>query len=160
MQPIQTILQLQEPSDIYRLLTATKPAFPETLKEIQQQWDVYSHDVMNSNKRKKKRVKESTGKRDSKTGEIIYREKFVDRCRIAVPIQQVLTNRGVGFLFSNPVRYAMSEGSSEAATSVYRAAMSAFTANKIKYKENVRLPSFGILNLMKMRSQADCVKSC
>jgi SPP1 family phage portal protein len=104
---------------------------------VDRQWDVYSHDVMSRTKRKPKKIKQPTGKRDKNTGEPLYTEKSVERCRIAVPLQQLLVRRAAGFLFSNPVRYAMSEGDSDAAKALYNEVMHVFRDNKIKYKDKL-----------------------
>jgi SPP1 family phage portal protein len=135
MQAIEEILKIDDASEVVRLLTTTKPHFTESIDEINRQWEVQLHDVMDSTRRKKKTVRVPTGERDHKTGKLVYKEKKIERCRIAVPIQQVLVRRAAGFLFSNPVRYAMTAGESEQAQQLYAEVMRIFAQNKLKYKD-------------------------
>jgi SPP1 family phage portal protein len=134
MKPIEEIMQNADLNSVYALLTRTKPPFTESVAEIEQQWHPQGHKVMNPIYRRRKTIKVLTGK-DKKTGQPIYKEKKVERCRIAIPMQKVLVNRAVGFLFSNAVRYAMVEGTSEQATALFNEVMKCFKSNKLKYKD-------------------------
>lgn len=135
MRAIEDIISSADAKEIIRLLTSCKPAFAEPTEVVERQWNVYDHDVMDRVKRKPKKIQQATKKKDALTGETIYKEKSVERCRIALPLQQVLVNRAAGFLFSNPVRYALTEGESDAAKTLYESVMRTFRENKIKYKD-------------------------
>lgn len=135
MKTIQEIMSIGDATRIYQLITARKKPFKIPYEEIMRQLDPYKHKVMNPLFRKKKVVKTKTGKTDPRTGEPIYQEKRVDRVRVAVPFQSVITERTVGFLFSIPVEYKlnMKRASTEQETDVFNNVISIMDGNKIKY---------------------------
>ena len=134
MKSINEILSL-EPSEVYTLMTSRKKPFKKSIEETEKEYDPYSHKVMNPLIRKKKRIKVPTGLTDHKTGEAIYKEKVVDRCRVCVPMQQVLTERPVGFLFSIPVEYKMTNKATEEQTELFNRVLRVFHDNKMKYAD-------------------------
>ena len=83
--------------------------------------------------RKKKVVKVKTDKKDPITGQAIYKEKKVERVRVAVPIQRVIVERSVGFLFSNPVDYHIVGNANEKQKELFEAVKRVFNDNKMKY---------------------------
>lgn len=118
---------------IYTLLTSRKKPFKIPLEVTEKEYDPYQHKVMNPFVRKKKTIKVKTDKRDPQTGETIYKEKKVERCRVSVPIQRVIVERSVGFLFSNPVDYKQAEDASGQATGTINEIKHIFKGNKMKY---------------------------
>lgn len=135
MKTIQEIMSIGDATRIYQLITARKKPFKIPYEEIMRQLDPYKHKVMNPLFRKKKVVKTKTGKTDPRTGEPIYQEKRVERVRVAVPFQSVITERTVGFLFSIPVEYqlTMKRPATDNETELFNSIVSIFDANKIKY---------------------------
>ena len=126
-------MQKEDATAIYTLLTSKKKAFSVPFDECEAQYDPYKHKVMSPFHRKKKTVKVKTDKKDSRTGEPIYKEKKVDRVRVAVPFQRVIVERSVGFLFSNPVKYSIEGEANAKAQDVFGAVKHIFKDNKIKY---------------------------
>lgn len=133
MQTIKQIMALSDPQEIYTKLTARKKPFAESLENTEKQWDPYKHNVMDETIRKKKKIKVPTDKTDPATGKKVYKTKYVDRVRIALPIQKTIVERSVGFLFSNPVEYKMQGKIQEAQQKVYDAVMNVFHDNKMRY---------------------------
>lgn len=135
MRTIQEIMNQQNPDKIYDLLTAQRrrKTFSVPLDIVLDQYNPYTHNVMNPEKRKKKTVKVSTGKKDPRTGELIYKEKKIERCRIAVPIQRILVERTVGFMFGIPVDYKVVSENADTAKDSYNDLMNILHDNKMEY---------------------------
>lgn len=125
------------------LLTARKALFDTTLECLERQWDPKKHRVFDEEYRKKKVVNVPTNKKDPVTGNTIYKSKKVERVRIALPIQKVLVNRAVGFLFGNKVEYKLAQIAQLAQemqrkpnsqqNRLYNAVMKVFHQNKMRY---------------------------
>ena len=135
MQTIKEIMKLNDATKIHTLLTSKKKTFATPYEECEAQYDPYRHKVMSQLHRKKKVVKVNTGKKDPLTGEFVYKEKKVDRVRVAVPIQRVIVERSVGFLFGVPVTYMMESNGTEnkKQQEVFEAVKHIFKDNKLKY---------------------------
>jgi SPP1 family phage portal protein len=118
---------------IYSLLTSKKKPFSVPYEECEAQYHPSMHKVMSPFYRKKKVVKVKTGKNDLITGAPIYKEKKVERVRVAVPVQRVIVERSVGFLFSNKVEYRSKSLLNEQQTQTFDAVMNLFDDNKIGY---------------------------
>lgn len=101
--------------------------------DCEAQYNPQKHKVMSPFYRKKKVVKVKTDKKDMITGAPIYKEKKVDRVRVAVPVQRVIVERSVGFLFSNPIEYHLENNSNEQSKKVFEEVLKIFKNNKIKY---------------------------
>lgn len=132
MKPINEIMALGDPMQIYTLLTSRKQGFKKSLDETESEYDHMRHAVYDTTKRKKKKIKINTGKRDQE-GNPIYKEKYIDRCRIAVPAQRLLCERDVGFLLSNPVKYNIDGNVDKQAQDLFDSVLNTFKANKINY---------------------------
>lgn len=132
MKPINEIMALGDPMQIYTLLTSRKQGFKKSLDETESEYDPMRHVVYDTTKRKKKKIKTNTGKRDQE-GNPIYKEKYIDRCRIAVPAQRLICERDVGFLLSNPVNYNIDGIVDKQAQDLFDSALITFKANKINY---------------------------
>lgn len=117
---------------IYTLLTARKKEFSKPIEQTEAEYNPMQHAVFDTQKRKKKRIKVSTGKKDV-NGNTIYKDKFIDRCRIAIPAQRLLCERDVGFLLSNPVKYNIKEDVDDKAQTLYDEVINVFQGNKIDY---------------------------
>lgn len=133
MRKISEIITNPDANEVHRLLTARKKPFEKSLEETEKEYDPYKHNVMDETKRKPKKVKVPTNKIDERTGEKLYKEKKVDRVRVAVPFQRVLTERPVGFLFSVPVEYKMQNEVTDEVTALFDAVKEVFHDNKMKY---------------------------
>lgn len=133
MKKIAEILQSNDGQEVYRLLTSKKKPFVKTLEETEKEFDPYRHNVMDRTKRKRKKVKVPTGRTDPHTGEKLYKEKYIERCRVAVPFQRILTERPVGFLFSIPVEYKMQNEVNDERQRLFDIVMRVLHKNKIKY---------------------------
>lgn len=133
MKTIQEIMAMEDTARIYTLLTSRKKQFKIPLEVTEKEYDPYQHKVMNPFVRKKKIVQVKTGKTDAITGKPIYKEKKVERCRVCVPIQRVLVERTVGFLFSNQAEYKSIGEIDDSEQSVIDSVKGIFRANKIQY---------------------------
>lgn len=90
---------------VHMLLTARKLPQHENFETLMKQWDPYKHDVFDKNKRKNKKIKVPTDQKDPITGQVVYKTELVDRVRIALPTQNIIVERLVGFLLTNAVTY-------------------------------------------------------
>lgn len=133
MKTIQEIMSLEDTARIYTLLTSRKPPFKIPLEITEKEYDPYKHKVMNPYIRKKKTIQVKTDKVDHITGKPIYKEKKVERCRVAVPMQRVIVERSVGFLFSIPVEYKQTEDSEEKVSTTIDEVKKILKGNKIQY---------------------------
>lgn len=135
MRSITEIMSWSDTNRIYSALTARKKPFTVSFEEVENQFNPYKHKVMNPMHRKKKTVKVRTDKKDQITGEPIYKEKKVERCRVAVPFQQVIVERTAGFIFSIPVEYQINQEreSTKQETEVFNAVKGIFHDNKMRY---------------------------
>lgn len=132
MKPINEIMALGDPMQIYTLLTARKRGFKKSIEQTEAEYDPMKHAVFDTQKRKKKKIKVSTGKKDV-NGNTLYKDKFVDRCRIAIPAQRLICERDVGFLFSNSVKYNIKGEVEDKAQSLYKEVINVLQENKIDY---------------------------
>lgn len=112
-------------------LQSVKPAFSKTLKKVKDEYNVTEHKVFSESHRKKKTTKYQDGWNEDGTPK--YKEKKVDVCRIGVPVQRVLVERAVGFLFSIPANYTYKEKVSERAQELHNLVLRCFDDNKIEY---------------------------
>lgn len=128
-------MQIQDATRVYQLLTARKKPFSKDIEIVLREYDPYKHKIFDKRYRKDKKVKVKTGKNDPITGEPIYNDKTVSRVRVAVPVQRVLTNRTVGFLFSTPVKYNldMEREVTRQESEVFSDVLTIFKDNKIQY---------------------------
>lgn len=133
MRTIQEIMKENDVAKIYTWLTSKKKPFSVPYNECEAQYDPFKHKVMSPFYRKKKVVKVKTDKKDLITGAPIYKEKKVERVRVSVPIQRVIVERSVGFLFSNKVTYSTKDSLNEQQTRVFDAIMNVFDNNKLSY---------------------------
>lgn len=104
MKSIEEIMAIGNPMTIYTLLTSYKKPFHKTIEQTESEYNPMKHKVMDTQYRKKKAIKVKTNKVDN-DGSPLYKTKYVDRCRIAVPAQRLICERDVGFLLSNNVKY-------------------------------------------------------
>lgn len=133
MKPIHEIMKENDVAKIYTWLTSKKKPFSIPYDECEAQYDPLRHKVMSPYHRKKKVVKVKTDKKDMITGAPIYKEKKVERVRVSVPIQRVIVERSVGFLFSNKVDYRSKYSLNEQQTKVFNGVTNIFDNNKISY---------------------------
>lgn len=133
MKSINEIMQEKDTLKMYSYLTSKKKPFSVPHNECVAQYDPYQHKVMSPLHRKRKTVKVKTDKKDMITGAPIYKEKKVERVRVAVPIQRIIVERCVGFLFSNKVEYSCTDTLNEQQQKVYDSVLRIFKDNKICY---------------------------
>lgn len=132
MKAITEIMALGDPMQIYTLLTSRKQGFKKSIEETEAEYNPKLHAVTDETKRKKKAIKVKTDKKDE-NGNAVYKKKFVDRCRIAVPAQRLICERDVGFLLSNPVKYNIDGNVDKQAQDLFDSVLNTFKANKINY---------------------------
>ena len=99
---IEEILSLGSFDEIkYEL---TQRAAPKVTVEVcLKQLDPLSHDVFNQAIRPKKTVKKASGQKDDK-GQPIYNDSQEEVARIAIPFQQIIVERAIGFLLGNTIQ--------------------------------------------------------
>ena len=132
MRSINEIMALGDAMQIYTLLTANKKPFKKSIEETEAEYNPSGHAVMDVLKRKKKQIKVKTNKTDQ-DGNPVYKVKYVDRCRIAVPAQRLLCERDVGFLLADAVKYNIKGEVSERANELYSKTIECLQGNKIDY---------------------------
>lgn len=132
MKKIEEIMAVGNPMTIYTLLTSYKKPFRKSIEQTEAEYNPMSHKVMDTTVRKKKAIKVKTNKVDA-DGSPIYKTKYVDRCRIAVPAQRLICERDVGFLLSNNVKYNIKGEVDKQAQDLYNQTISVFQENKIDY---------------------------
>lgn len=132
MRTIEEIMSIGNPMTIYTLLTSNKKPFRKTIEQTEAEYNPMFHKVMDTNFRKKKAIKVKTDKKDL-DGTPLYKTKYVDRCRIAVPAQRLICERDVGFLLSNNVKYNIKGSVDEQAQELYNETIEVFQENKIDY---------------------------
>lgn len=132
MKSIEEIMAIGNPMTIYTLLTSYKKPFHKTIEQTESEYNPMKHKVMDTQYRKKKAIKVKTNKVDN-DGSPLYKTKYVDRCRIAVPAQRLLCERDVGFLLSNNVKYNMKGEVDNKAQELYNRTIEIFNENKIDY---------------------------
>lgn len=125
-------MALGDAMQIYTLLTANKKPFKKSIEETEAEYNPSGHAVMDVLKRKKKQIKVKTNKTDQ-DGNPVYKVKYVDRCRIAVPAQRLLCERDVGFLLADRVKYNIKGEVSERANELYSKVIECLQGNKIDY---------------------------
>lgn len=125
-------MALGDAMQIYTLLTANKKPFKKSIEETEAEYNPSGHAVMDVLKRKKKQIKVKTNKTDQ-DGNPVYKVKYVDRCRIAVPAQRLLCERDVGFLLADAVKYNIKGEVSERANELYSKTIECLQGNKIDY---------------------------
>ena len=125
-------MALDDAMQIYTLLTANKKPFKKSIEDTEAEYNPSGHAVMDVLKRKKKQIKVKTNKTDQE-GNPVYKIKYVDRCRIAVPAQRLICERDVGFLLADPVQYNIKGEISERANNLYQATINVLQGNKIDY---------------------------
>jgi SPP1 family phage portal protein len=132
MRRIEEIMTIGDASVIYTLLTSSKKPFRKSIEITESEYNPERHAVMDSTKRKKKAVKVKTDAKDS-NGNTIYKTKFVDRCRIAIPAQKLICERDVGFLLAEPVKYNITSVADEQQLKLYEGIENVLQENKIDY---------------------------
>lgn len=133
MSTIAQVLELGTGEQVRDSLTMCKPRFVKTFSETEAEYDVYRHAVFDRTKRKRKSVKVKTDKRDA-DGNPIYKTKYVEVCRVAVPIQRLIVERTAGFLLGKPVSYQLKgESTNESSQSLFDSVMRVFEQNKMSY---------------------------
>ena len=139
MRTIQEILRMDDANRIHTLLTSYKKPFKTTLEEIEAQYDPKQHKIFDEQYRPKKKIQVPTGKNDPITGKPIYKGKFVERVRIAIPVQRSLVQQAVGFLFGIPVEYRITQNDAKTKPAdkkqqlLFSSVQKVFHQNKIKY---------------------------
>lgn len=139
MRTIEEILLENDALKIKTLLCATKRPFRTRLEDVLNQYDPEKHKVMDEHYRKKKKIKVPTERKNPETGATIYQTKYVDRCRCAIPVQRVIVERAVGFLFANDVKYKINdwqeinEADAVQQKALFDGVMKIFHNNKVKY---------------------------
>lgn len=138
MRKITEILS-NDANTVHTLLTSRKLPQHASFETLMQQYDPYKHDIFDTEKRKKKKIKVPTDQKDPITGKVIYKTELVDRVCIALPTQEIIVERLVGFLLTNAVTYkANSHGVQVKKLNgkqqqLYDAIMHCYHDNKMKY---------------------------
>lgn len=112
------IIRKAEYSEVRKIFEVNKPGFgafkgAKTAQEIAlQQYDVMQHDVMDETKRLDKVIykpviNDATGEpeQDETTGKTKTIRSTAKVNRVPIPFQEIIVNRRVAFLLSNPIRY-------------------------------------------------------
>lgn len=139
MRNIAEILTESDGSKVYNLLTARKKPFNHTLEEIEAQYDPEKHKIFDEHYRPKKVIQVPSGRKDPTTGKDIYKQKKVERVRIAIPVQRSIVERAVGFLLGIPAEYRISQNgvavknASDPQKRLFNAVKKVYHHNKMRY---------------------------
>lgn len=139
MRTIQQILSETDTNRVHTLLTARKKPFKTTLEEIEKQYDPQQHKIFDRHYRPRKTIKVPTGEKDPVTGLVLYKDKKVERVRIAIPVQRSIVSRAVGFLFGIPVEYRITQNGEKVKKAddkqrkLFNAVQKVYHHNKMKY---------------------------
>lgn len=139
MRKIEEILANNDAQHVHTLLTARKKRFRVSFKDSEDQYNPDGHRIFDEKYRPKKVVSVPTNKKDPITGQVIYRNKKVERVRLALPLQKVIVKRNAGFLVANPVEYKMTVNGvdvrtpSNYQTELFEAVKKVYHQNKMKY---------------------------
>lgn len=130
MDDLQLILS-QDLEDAWSVLT-TKPERKVELEEIEKQLDPDQHSVFDLSVRPDKTVKKVDGKNSDGSDRIVESTQAVNR--IAIPMQELIVNRAVGFTLGFPVELkADAEEGGE--TELRWMVQKVWDDNKLKYKD-------------------------
>lgn len=113
------------------VLKSEKPTFSKPLSEVVDEYDPRNHKVMDIKHRPMKETRVQDGYDEN--GEPKYNIKHTEVCRVPVPVQRVLTERSVGFLFSTPADYSYEGKVSERAQELHNIVLRCLKDNKIKF---------------------------
>lgn len=88
----------------------TKKVAPNVASDVCiKQFDPTKHGVFDEAIRPKKIVKKASGQKDTK-GEPLYTDVQEEVARIAIPFQQIIVERAIGFLLGNPIEITAKGG--------------------------------------------------
>ena len=125
---IEEIIQL-EPDEAWSLLTEKEDRLVDA-ETIESQLNPEEHDVMDTTIRPDKTVKKYAGKDNA--GKSIYTESSQSVNRLAVPFQELIVNRAVGFILGNPVEL-ISNPESDQDVSLFDMVKRSWDKNKMDY---------------------------
>ena len=118
-----------------RMFQSQKKRFATDYDAVACEYDPKLHKVNDKTIRKDKVVKIPVEGKFDQNGEQVYKEKTVPRVRVSVPMQRVLVERSVGFLFGTPVEYR-AEGELDAReTELFDEVNRVLSENKMKYAD-------------------------
>ena len=133
MSKIEEVLALSSSELMRDALQRVKPRFSKSFSDTEAEYDVYRHAVFDRTKRKRKLIKVKTDKFDA-DGNPLYKIKYVEVCRVAVPIQKLLVERTAGFLLGKPVTYQLKgKTTSDTAQNLFDSVMLVYEQNKMPY---------------------------
>lgn len=124
-----------EPLRVISMFQREKPTFDKSFAEVSDELNPKKHKVNNKFYRKDKKIKVPVDGKFDENGEQVYRTETVKRCRVSVPLQKLLVERSVGFLFGIPVVYSTTEGMSNAQEDFFKAFKDVIDSSKTKYKD-------------------------
>ena len=139
MRNINEIVTEKDTDRIHTLLTARKKPFKTSLQEIEAQYDPRQHKIFDEHYRPKKVIKVPTDKKDPTIGKTIYKNKKVERVRIAIPVQKSIVERAVGFLLGIPAEYRITQNGQKVKKvtnnqqRLFGAVQKVYHHNKMKY---------------------------
>lgn len=139
MRNITQILATNDAPHVHTILTARRKKFRVSFKDSEEQYNPEDHRIFDEKYRPKKTVSVPTNRKDPITGQIVYRNKKVERVRIALPLQKVIVKRNAGFLIAIPVQYKMTTNGVDVRepdpkqTTLFDAVKKVYAQNKMKY---------------------------
>ena len=100
MDPLE-VIKTQDFSNIDKLFT--RPKFKVAQADAIKQYHVDTHDVFDKAVRPMRKISRDTGRKDG-NGEPIRQDVWIDVVRVGIPWQQIITERRIGFMLSDPVK--------------------------------------------------------
>lgn len=84
------------------IFEGNKPSFAIDPTESINEYKVADHDIFDEDKRPKKSVKKDTGTKDA-NGDPVTANTLVEVARVGMPFQELIVERRVGFMLSDPI---------------------------------------------------------
>lgn len=120
---------------IWRMFNESRWTFSKSHEECAREFDPKFHKVNDRFYRKDKKIRVPVEGKFDRNGEQAYTTKTVPRCRVSIPMQRVLVERSVGFLFGIPVEYSVKGDASEAGKRLFSYVSEVLEDNKMEYND-------------------------
>lgn len=132
---INELIQKNDAQGIIMMFRNTKKEFVKSYDECMSEYNPQFHKVNDRMIRKDKKIKIPIEGKYDQFGEQMYKTKKVPRVRVSVPVQRVLVERSVGFLFGIPVVYKNRGHMNEHESKLFEQVLSVLSDNKMAYND-------------------------
>lgn len=130
---INDIIQKGDATNIILAFKNTKKEFDKSYEECMREYDPKYHKVNDKLIRKDKKIQIPIDDKVDQFGNKMYKTKKVPRVRVTVPVQRVLVERSVGFLFGIPATYKNKGEISKPESELFDFTIDILDNNKMEY---------------------------